>query len=289
MTASGFTLTGFADEIDSDLDTQLDVLSSLDIEHIEIRSVGEKNVLDLDDDELATVAAELDRRGFTVSSIGSPIGKVDVTDPFEPHLERFERAMDVAERFDTEYIRLFSYYIPEGEDPADYREEVLRRMRRKTELAEERGLVLLNENEKELYGDTPERMRDIHLAVDSPNLRMVFDPANYLELGVRSYPDALLQVVEFVEYVHVKDATLGVRGEMKPAGEGDGRIPETLDALASRGFEGYLSLEPHLQVAGEAGGFSDEAGFRTATRALRDVLESIDEAPSDNASRSAGE
>jgi sugar phosphate isomerase/epimerase len=279
MAYPGFTLTGFADEIDSDLETQLSVLESLDIEHIEVRSVGAQNVLNLDDDEIESVKAELDSRGFTVSSIGSPIGKVDVTDPFEPHLERFERAMDVAERFETKYIRLFSYYIPEGEDPADYRDEVLRRMRRKAELVEERGLVLLNENEKDLYGDTPGRMRDIHLAVDSPNLRMVFDPANYLELGIRPYPDALLQVVEFVEYLHVKDAKLGVRGEMRPAGEGDGRIPETLEALAARGFEGYLSLEPHLQVAGEAGGFSDEEGFRTATRALTDVLESVDEEP----------
>ena len=279
MAYPGFTLTGFADEIDSDLETQLSVLESLDIEHIEVRSVGAQNVLDLDDDEIESVKAELDSRGFTVSSIGSPIGKVDVTDPFEPHLERFERAMDVAERFETKYIRLFSYYIPEGEDPADYRDEVLRRMRRKAELVEERGLVLLNENEKDLYGDTPGRMRDIHLAVDSPNLRMVFDPANYLELGIRPYPDALLQVVEFVEYLHVKDAKLGIRGEMRPAGEGDGRIPETLEALAARGFEGYLSLEPHLQVAGEAGGFSDEEGFRTATRALTDVLESVDEEP----------
>jgi sugar phosphate isomerase/epimerase len=279
MAYPGFTLTGFADEIDSDLETQLSVLESLDIEHIEVRSVGAQNVLDLDDDEIESVKAELDSRGFTVSSIGSPIGKVDVTDPFEPHLERFERAMDVAERFETKYIRLFSYYIPEGEDPADYRDEVLRRMRRKAELVEERGLVLLNENEKDLYGDTPGRMRDIHLAVDSPNLRMVFDPANYLELGIQPYPDALLQVVEFVEYLHVKDAKLGVRGEMRPAGEGDGRIPETLEALAARGFEGYLSLEPHLQVAGEAGGFSDEEGFRTATRALTDVLESVDEEP----------
>jgi sugar phosphate isomerase/epimerase len=279
MAYPGFTLTGFADEIDSDLETQLSVLESLDIEHIEVRSVGAQNVLDLDDDEIESVKAELDSRGFTVSSIGSPIGKVDVTDPFEPHLERFERAMDVAERFETKYIRLFSYYIPEGEDPADYRDEVLRRMRRKAELVEERGLVLLNENEKDLYGDTPGRMRDIHLAVDSPNLRMVFDPANYLELGIRPYPNALLQVVEFVEYLHVKDAKLGVRGEMRPAGEGDGRIPETLEALAARGFEGYLSLEPHLQVAGEAGGFSDEEGFRTATRALTDVLESVDEEP----------
>ena len=279
MAYPGFTLTGFADEIDSDLETQLSVLESLDIEHIEVRSVGAQNVLDLDDDEIESVKAELDSRGFTVSSIGSPIGKVDVTDPFEPHLERFERAMDVAERFETKYIRLFSYYIPEGEDPADYRDEVLRRMRLKAELVEERGLVLLNENEKDLYGDTPGRMRDIHLAVDSPNLRMVFDPANYLELGIQPYPDALLQVVEFVEYLHVKDAKLGVRGEMRPAGEGDGRIPETLEALAARGFEGYLSLEPHLQVAGEAGGFSDEEGFRTATRALTDVLESVDEEP----------
>jgi sugar phosphate isomerase/epimerase len=272
MTAPPFTLTGFADEIDADLETQLDLLESLGIDYLDLRSVWGTNVLDLDPDELATIERELDERGMGVSAIGSPIGKIDITDPFDPHMDRFETALNRAARFDADYIRLFSYWMPEDEDPAEYRTEVMRRMQRKTELAADAGVVLLHENEKDIYGDTPDRVRDIATTVDSPYLQTIFDPANYLEVGVQPYPDALLQTVETIEFLHIKDAVRGERGEIRAAGEGDGRITETLDALAARGFTGFASLEPHLASADEKGGFSGPEAFEYATESLRDCL-----------------
>lgn len=273
MTASPFVPTGFADEVADDLETQLDVLESLDISHVDLRSVWGTNVLDLAPDELRTVERELEDRNITISAIASPIGKIEITDSFAPHMERFETALERAARFDAEYIRVFSYWIPDGDSPNDHRAEVMRRMQCKADRAEDASVTLVHENEKDIYGDTPERVRDIVTTVDSPRLRTVFDPANYVEIGVEAYPHGLLQTVEFVEYVHIKDAIYGERGNIRVAGEGDGHVPEILAALAARGFSGFASLEPHLFEAGETGGFSGPEGFRRAERAFRTCIE----------------
>lgn len=270
-----FVISGFADEIGPDLDEQLAVLDACGIDHLDLRAVEETNVLDFSEEQIERINAELDRHGIGVTSIGSPIGKIGIEDPFEPHLDRFETALKVADRFDTEYIRVFSYYIPEGDDPADHREEVLRRTRRTVERAEDEGVTLLHENEKRIYGDTPERCRDLLTAIDSPNFRAIFDPANFLEIGVRSYPDALLQLIEYVEQIHVKDARLGEHGEMVPAGDGDGEFGRMLDAFKNRGFVGPTSLEPHLTEAGPSSGHSGPEGYEVAAEALIDCFEEI--------------
>ena len=123
-----FILSGFGDEISPELNEQLDLLQGEGVLHLELRGVWNKNVLDLTDAEAARVKAELDRRGFGVSAIGSPIGKIGIDDPFEPHLARFRRALDLAEFFHAPYIRLFSFYVPEGQ-AAHYRAKVLAQMR----------------------------------------------------------------------------------------------------------------------------------------------------------------
>ncbi|WP_231187860.1 sugar phosphate isomerase/epimerase family protein [Haladaptatus sp. DYF46] len=269
---SSFVLSGFADEIDPDLKTQLDVLETLDIDYFDLRGVDDTNVLDLDDTALERIRDAINERGIAISSIGSPIGKIDITEDFEPHKERFERAIKSADFFDVEYVRIFSYYIPEGDDPADHRDEVMRRMHWKAERAEEAGVTLIHENEKDIYGDTAERCRDVLTTVDSPNLRAAFDPANFVEIGVEAYPYAFALLAEYVEYLHVKDAEMGERGEIRPAGEGDGRFDDLIRVLDARGFDGFASLEPHLQYAGPSTGLSGPDGFRTAADAFRSVL-----------------
>ncbi len=276
MTHHTFVVSGFVDEIGPSLDEQLELIETIGITHLDVRSLDETNVLDLTEDDVERMCDALEERDIGVTSIGSPIGKIDIDDPFEPHLERFETALDRAEAFGTEYVRIFSYYLPDDADPSDYRDEVIDRTRQKVELAEERDITLLLENEGGLYGDTPERVRDVLTTIDSPHLRAVFDPANYLLVGVTPYPDALVQVVEYVEQLHIKDATFGEDGDIVPAGEGDGEIPATLEALERRGFHGALSLEPHLVVAGAGGGYSGPDGFTRAAEALVDVLDEID-------------
>ena len=168
-----WTLSGFADEISPDLEEQCSVLDELGIRFIEFRSAWGTNVLDLDDGQLEQVRKTLDQHGIATSSVGSPIGKVKVDDDFDEHLRRFDRSLEVAQRLEAPYIRLFSFFIPKGDDPAAHRDEVLRRMSALAARAEGHDVTLLHENEKEIYGDLPGRCLDIVESVGSPSLSVV--------------------------------------------------------------------------------------------------------------------
>jgi sugar phosphate isomerase/epimerase len=266
-----WTLSGFADEISPELEEQLETLGEESIGYMELRSVWNTNVLDLSDDELERVKSAVAQRGIGISSIGSPVGKVPVTEPFGPHLERFRRALHVADVMETPYIRLFSFFIPEGHEPGHYREEVLDRMGIMAAEAEDSGVKLLHENEKEIYGDVPSRCLDILAGVGSPALRAAWDAANFVQCGVRPYTEGYASLRPYVEYIHVKDALSG-SDRVVPAGEGDGQLPETLSALRASGFDGFFALEPHLASAGTYSDFSGPALFRKAAGAFKDLL-----------------
>jgi sugar phosphate isomerase/epimerase len=264
-------LSGFADEISPDLDEQLAVLAAESISHLELRSVWSTNVADLDDAQIARLRRELDDSGVRVSAIGSPIGKIGIDAPLEPEMERLRRVGDIASELGTTLVRVFSFFIPRAQDPQLYRTRVIDRMAALAGLAAERGLVLAHENEKEIYGDVPERCADVIASVGSPSLRATFDAANFVQCGVRPHSDAYELLRPYLVYVQMKDA-LAATGEVVPAGQGDGEVRETLAELRDSGFEGYLSLEPHLATAGRFGGFSGPDGFLTASAALKDLL-----------------
>ncbi|WP_225753301.1 sugar phosphate isomerase/epimerase [Actinotalea sp. Marseille-Q4924] len=267
-----WTLSGFADEIDADLATQCAVLTELGLTHLELRSAWGVNVLDLDDAQVDRAAAVLQDHGLAVSSIGSPIGKIQVDDPFDPHLVRMDRALDVAERLGAPYIRIFSFFLRPEHSPDAVRDEVVRRMAALADRARERDVVLLHENEKAIFGDVPERVLDLVTAVDSPALRLAWDPANFVQVGVDPFPEAYAMLRPYVDYIQIKDALHG-SGKVVVAGEGDGRIPATVRALREDGYDGFFSMEPHLAEAHHLGGFSGPDGFRRATRAFMAILD----------------
>jgi sugar phosphate isomerase/epimerase len=266
-----FILSGFADEISPDPAEQLAVLAAENISHLELRSVWSVNVADLGDAELARFRAAADAAGVRVSAIGSPIGKIPVAAPLGPELDRMRRVADVAGELGTTIVRVFSFFIPPGETPERYREPVIDRMRALTAVAQERGLVLAHENEKEIYGDRPQRCADLIESVNSPALRATFDAANFVQCGVRPHDEAYGLLRPYLVYLQVKDA-LAATGEVVPAGQGDGQVRETLAALRDSGFEGFASLEPHLALAERFGGFSGPADFRRAAQALKALL-----------------
>lgn len=268
-----FKLTGFGDEISCHLEEQMDVLESEGIKHIELRGVESKGVLDLNNEDIKEIKEQLDTRGFAISAIASPIGKVGIKDDFSPHFERFKKAIDMAHAFETPYIRVFSYYIPEGEDPAKYRSEVMRRMNKKTELAKKENIIILHENERGIYGDTVDRCQDILQTINSPNFRAIFDPGNFVVEKQKPFTQCFVNLVDYITYVHIKDAKWdGEKVIFTPAGEGEGEIKEVLAALKEREQGGFLSLEPHLTVAETFSGFSGPDLFKTAIQALKKIL-----------------
>ena len=265
-----FILSAFGDEIDDDLDKQLSVLTSEQVYHLELRGAWGHNVLDLDTVQLQRAKATLQARGCALSAIGSPIGKTDITQPREVELERLERAINAANVLGTRLIRVFSFYIPANEH-AKYRDEVITRMTLLTERAAAAGMTLVHENERGIYGDLPERCRDILATVNSAALRAAFDPANFVVDKVRPVEQAWPLLAEYTTHVHIKDALLA-DGSIRPAGDGDGDVPGLMKALATLNYRGFLTLEPHLKMAGQYGGLSGEDGMRTAIHALRKLF-----------------
>jgi len=269
-------LSGFGDEISDDLNEQLRVMSEEGLRYLELRGVWGKNVLQLTDEEAKKVKHILMDYNFKISAIGSPIGKIGIKDDFAEHLRNFKRTLELAKFFETHYIRIFSYYIPEGERPEKYRDEVIKRMEKKVQWAEREDVILVHENERGIYGDIPERCRDILSTIDSPYLRANFDPANFVFENVKPYQEAFPLLEEFTSYVHIKDA---LHRQEKvicvPAGEGEAEVKEVLKALRDNGYQGFLSLEPHLAEAGQYRGFSGPDKFREAATALKKILDEL--------------
>ena len=267
-------LSGFADEISPDPAEQLATLAAESITHLELRGAWSVNVADFTAEHLAAFRSAVDGAGVRVSAIGSPVGKIPVGAPLPPELERMRRVAEIAGELGTAIVRVFSFYIPAGEPPGRYRQQVIDRMGALARIAEDRGLVLAHENEKQIYGDTADRCADLITAVGSPALRATFDPANFVQCGVRPHSEAYALLRPFLVYLQVKDA-LAATGEVVPAGEGDGQLRETLTALRDSGFTGFMSLEPHLARGGRFGGFSGPQGFRRAAAALKSLLNEL--------------
>jgi sugar phosphate isomerase/epimerase len=262
-----WNLSGFGDEVDPDPTIQAAVLLSLGANHIEVRSAWGTNVSELDKDAVQRLKAILDEKRLKVSAVASPIGKVGVDLPVEHEVTRLRHIISVAKALDTSYIRIFSFYRAEGQSQDDIREAVMERLVALAEEAAAQGVVLLHENEKGIYGDTPERVLDIMETVDSPALRVAWDNANFVQVGVKPYTEGYALLRPYLEYLQVKDA-IATTGEVVPSGEGDGELDATVAALAADGYTGFASLEPHLASAHELGGYSGPAAFGAAARAF---------------------
>ena len=263
-------LSGFGDEIDADPTVQVAVLQALGANHIEVRSAWDTNVVEMSEAQLADLAALFTAKGMRVSAIASPIGKVDVGLPVEHEVERLGRAISAAETLGTSYIRIFSFHYG-SRDVETVRGDVMTRMRALAKIAEEAGVILLHENEKDIFGDIPSRVLDIIETVNSPALRVAWDAANFVQVGVKPFDDAYSLLRPHLEYLQVKDASFA-DSTVRPAGEGDGQLQPTINALRDSGYSGFASLEPHLTGAFGLGGFSGPAAFGVAARAFARVV-----------------
>lgn len=270
-----WTLSGFGDEIDPDPRVQASVLQALGSRHIEVRSAWGTNVVDLDDDQLADLTTLLSAENMSTSAVASPIGKVDVSLDADLEVQRLRRVIRVAHALGTPNIRVFSFFRSDGVSADDVRDDVLVRMRLLADEAEREGVILLHENEKDIYGDTPERVLDLVESVGSSALRLAWDSANFVQVGVTHPHDAGYAMLRpYLDYLQVKDAD-AASGSVVPAGEGDGQVLETLTALRDDGYTGFASLEPHLSGAHALGGFSGPAAFGQAARAFDGLLRRI--------------
>ena len=262
----------FGDEIALDLEEQIANLEKQEVRVLEVRAAWGTNVLDLEPDQLNRAARLLDAAGIRVSAIASPVGKTAIDADFDAELVRLRVAFDAAKRLGTKLVRVFSFFVPQGSHQA-HRDEALSRMSALAREAAAQDLVLVHENERYIYGDDAERCLDLIESVGSPSLRVAFDPANFVQVGIRPFDEAWPLLAKHVVHFHVKDA-VAADGSVRPAGEGDGQLPELLRALDQRRYSGYLVIEPHLMLLMPDVDATER--FAVAVNALRRLLRGIE-------------
>ena len=285
-----FKLCAFADEADAQIDMQIKALSDNGIPCIELRGVNGRNISELTLDEAKALRKQLDNGNISVWSIGSPIGKISITDDFAPHYALFLHVLELAKILGASCIRMFSFYVPSGKtdtNQADtYKDKVFSRLTQFSDAAKDIGITLCHENEKGIFGDNAERCAAIHAAFG--DIKAVFDPANFVQCG-QDTAEAWALLAPYVQYLHIKDAFAD--GAVVPAGHGDGNLREIIAQFGVNGGA-MLSVEPHLAVfsgldalengeksviggANGAGKYeypSGRAAFDAAVAALREII-----------------
>lgn len=238
-----FKIFAFADEAGSKIDEQIVAMKKNGLQGLEIRNVDGTNVSDISIDKAKEVRKKLDDAGFITWSIGSPIGKIDIEkDDFSAHTDKLKHTLEIAKVLGTENIRMFSFFIPDGKNPADYKNEVIERLSIFCDIAKPYNISLCHENEKGIYGDIAERCLILHKEI--PELKGVFDPANYVQSG-EDTAKAWEMLKQYIYYLHIKDARSD--GFVVPAGEGIGNVKKIVSEYVSMGGR-FFTIEPHLTV-----------------------------------------
>ncbi len=270
-------LSAFADEVTESLRGQVGFLVKEKIGYIEPRFINGKNIMDLNQAELAEARKRIQDNGLKVSAIGSPIGKVRLDQPFEPHLDKFKHAVELAQYFGTPFIRMFSYYAPEGRNIDDYRNEVMERMAAKADVLAGTDVMMVHENEAHIYGHSAENCVDLVKTIGSPKLRLAYDPANFVwgEKITNNVQVCWPLMKPYVVHIHIKDWKLGAGDIGSMPGEGDGQIKELLGELAALKYDGCLTMEPHLQAGGQFGGSTGPELFSKAIAAVRSLASKV--------------
>lgn len=241
---SKFTISGFYDEVSSDLSAQIDEIKKLGESYLCPRSVDGKNIADYTAEEFAKyVKPVLDKNEIKFSSIGSPIGKIDIDDEvgFESQKKKLAELVKIAQMMDCKYIRAFSFYYGDR-NPDTIFDKVLEKTKQFVEIVKGSGVKFMHENEKFIYGDVPERVLKLYNAINDEDFVLCFDASNYVQCDVN--PQEAFDVLkDLTVYYHIKDCS-----EFKvevPVGTGKGCYDYIFKQLKERNYEGFVTMEPH--------------------------------------------
>lgn len=251
-------LTGFADEASRDLEKQIAATKELGWSCISARMIGGANIHELPEDEFHRVADRLDEAGIHVPEFGSLIAnwgkKID--SDFSITLAEIERAIPRMQRLRTPIVRIMSY-AQEAWGAGQQEAERIRRLREIVARFADHGLIAAHENCMNWGGFSAEH--SLRLVEEVPGLKLIFDTGNPVFQRDRSKPEPYPwqdafefweKIREHVIHIHIKDCfnpvSDGVEPEYTMPGEGQGKLREILGDALSRGYDGYIAIEPHV-------------------------------------------
>tara|TARA_R110002096_G_scaffold11515_8_gene42366 strand:- start:6876 stop:7727 length:852 start_codon:yes stop_codon:yes gene_type:complete len=261
-----FQFTGFADEAEKSLDGQISTLREVGWSSIELRLLDGKNVCDQTDDQWKQTWERLQAENIFVAGFGGQIGNWarPITADLQQDIDELRRVAPRMREAGTKFLRIMSY--PNDPDNplsrADWKAETVRRLKELATIAEGEGVVLGHENCSG-YGETAEGYLELAEAVDSPALRLIFDTGN------NSLHDHTTDVTwdyyqkcrDQIDHVHIKCARPGEDGKYVTCHVDEDPVQRRIIAdLEATGYDGWLSIEPHLKAAVHAGQDVDDSG-----------------------------
>jgi L-ribulose-5-phosphate 3-epimerase len=257
-----FPIGAITDEFSPDLETAARSMAELGMRGAELRVVFGKNIINLTDDELARARAIAEAHGLQVISIASPLLKCTLPDapPIDPRFQQdmfasnytfadqprlAKRAFTIAGRTGARIVRVFSYWRTLQPDACF--ERIVSALRDLADQAAQHDLVIGLENEHACNISTAAETARVLAAIDHPNLKVVWDPANAFLSGEIPFPDGYrLLPANRIVHVHAKDCFVrDHRPVWGPLGEGGVDWNGQIEALYADGYRGYISLETH--------------------------------------------
>ena len=285
-------LTGIADEASQKIEEQIRATKELGWNAIESRFIDGKNIHDLEEEHFERVCEVLEGSGVFVNAFGSAIGNwgKDVRDDFSITENEIARAIPRMKRLGAKFVRIMSYKVLEQEDQLV--EERIMRLRLIVDAFMSEGITSLHENCMNYGGMSGQHTMELLEAV--PGMKLVFDtgnPAFNRDRSKEGLPwqdswEFYQQVKDHIAYLHVKDCNNpspenNNRETYVYPGEGQGYVREIMCDLKDRGFEGGISIEPHLAAVFHQGDSQNQTEedpkdiYLRYGRKLIEILDSI--------------
>lgn len=267
----GMFFSGIADEAGKELATQIKAHQELGWNYIELRNVGATQFTDLSDADFAQACAALDAAKIKISCYASGIANwaCKITDPREKDQQTLKRAIPRMQKTDTKFIRIMSY-PNNGLSDADWQKEAVARLKELAKIAADGGVVLALENCDGWGSASAANYGRIFELVGSPALKAVYDTGNPASHGHSDTWDWYKAAKPHIAYIHIKAHT-GPKSDTDKGEhvfcdlEGASRVRDTLKDLFAAGYDGGISIEPHLKaVIHEGKAISEaDAAYRT--------------------------
>jgi sugar phosphate isomerase/epimerase len=230
------------DEISQSFDRAVDLAREFSLDGLDVRTVWEKRIDLLDDDELARLKLAAGDAGLAIPSIAPPFLKCNL-DEWPEHRRVLERSLRAAEKLGARVVRGFTFW----KGAATF-EQIVDAYREVAPTIERAGLVVGIENEASCVIGTTERLPELLDAIGSPAVWALWDPANGAHDGERAYPDAFARIVDQTVHVHLKDGRhVGGKWEHAIVGEGEVGVVDVLRALRDSPYDGWVALETHYR------------------------------------------
>jgi L-ribulose-5-phosphate 3-epimerase len=239
-----------SDAISADFETAVLLGLEWGIEYFELKRIHHKRVPNITDDEVRIIQNVLRSHSVILSTLSPGLFKIPLNrDLIEKELGvEFDKTVALSNKLGTRSIIIFGFERDKLRSEAEAIREIIDVFGRLALRAEREGLTIFLENDRNLWGESPEAVRQILSSVNSPALRLNWDPGNLIGAHPDApYPTSFELIREFVGHVHVKDAKATENGFTHAMmGSGDVDWVGQFERLLRDGYPGFCVIEPHF-------------------------------------------